>query len=56
MDAILIANECLKTGILCKLDTQKAYDHLNWNFRIHMFQRMGFGTERLCGSNIASAY
>lgn len=39
MDAILMANECLDSrlrssepGILCKLDIQKAYDHLNWNF------------------------
>lgn len=36
MDAILMANECVDTrvrskvpGILCKLDIQKAYDHLN---------------------------
>ena len=36
MDAVLIANECVESrqrskcpGILCKLDIQKAYDHLN---------------------------
>lgn len=38
MDVILIANECvdariksMKPGILCKLDTHKAFVHLNWN-------------------------
>ena len=37
MDEILMANECVDSrtrsialGILCKLDIQKAYDHLNW--------------------------
>lgn len=39
MDVILIANECAESrqrskllGILCKLDIQKAYDHLNEAF------------------------
>ncbi|WMV49661.1 hypothetical protein MTR67_043046 [Solanum verrucosum] len=39
MNAILIANECVDVrdlnkvpGVLCKLDIEKAYDHLNWNF------------------------
>ncbi|WMV19278.1 hypothetical protein MTR67_012663 [Solanum verrucosum] len=50
MDAVLIADECVDSrkrdnqlGILCKLDIQKAYDHLNWNFLMKMMQRMGFG-------------
>ena len=52
MDAVLIANECVESrqrskcpGILCKLDIQKAYDHLNWNFLLLMMQRMGFGAK-----------
>ncbi|WMV33971.1 hypothetical protein MTR67_027356 [Solanum verrucosum] len=49
MDAVLIANKCIDSrkkdkqpGILCKLDIQKAYDHLNWNFLMKMMQMMGF--------------
>lgn len=39
MDAVLIADEVVhsrttqgKHGTLCKLDIEKAYDHVNWGF------------------------
>ena len=41
LDAVLIANEAVDTiirrkenGIVCKLDIEKAYDHLSWEFLI----------------------
>lgn len=50
MDAIVIANECVDVrqiskvpDILCKLDIEKAYDHLNWGFLWKTLENMGFG-------------
>jgi hypothetical protein len=31
----------------CKLDIEKAYDNVNWNFLLYMLRRCEFG-EKLC--------
>ena len=49
LDSMLIASECVDSrlkenlpGILCKLDLEKVYDHVNWNFLMYMLERLGF--------------
>ena len=46
---MLIASECVDSrlregtpGILCKLDLEKAYDHVNWDFLLSLLHRCGF--------------
>ena len=49
MDAILIANEIVderrhlrKEKIVFKIDFEKAYDHVDWDFLDHVLERKGF--------------
>lgn len=39
IDSILGSNNC---GILCKIDIEKVYDHVNWSFLLSVVQKMGF--------------
>ena len=52
LDAALIANEAVDSilrrkekGILCKLDIEKAYDHIRWDFILQTLERMSFGSK-----------
>ena len=50
MDAVLIANEAIDSilksnrgSILCKLDIEKTYDHVDWSFLLTVLGKMSFG-------------
>jgi exonuclease III len=49
LDSALIASECIDSrlksgspGVLCKLDVEKAYDHVSWTFLQYLLDRCGF--------------
>lgn len=60
LDVALVANEVVDSrrkkgvpGILCKLDLEKTYDHVNWEFLDFMMLKMAL--ERNGGTGSSSA-
>ena len=54
LDAVLIANEVVdsilrrkESGLVCKLDIEKAYDNISWEFVLRVMDSMGFGNRWL---------
>lgn len=54
MNPVIIANECLDSilkfvepGVLCKLDMEKACDHVNWDFLLCLLGRCGIWGEMM---------
>ena len=52
LDAVLIANEVLDSRlkslerrVICKMDIENAYDHVNWGFLLVVMEKMGFGAK-----------
>lgn len=52
MDSSLLANECIDAvrkvdwaSIMCKIDMEKAYDHVNWAYLNWVLGKMGFGVK-----------
>ena len=50
LDAVFIANEVIDSKLMsrrgevvCKLDIEKVYDHVNWSFILEVMQKMCFG-------------
>lgn len=52
VDGVLCANELIdgwirygKPRVLCKLDLEKAYELVNWDFLMYVLRRCGFGVK-----------
>ena len=48
LDGVLVANDCIhsrnlhkRPGLICKLDLEKAYDRVDWDFLHYLMGRMG---------------
>ena len=60
---MLISNEAIdsilksKGGtILCKLDIEKVYDHVEWHFLFSVIEKMGFGEKWIKMDKVVCVY
>lgn len=52
LDVVLVANKVIDSilksnegAVMCKLDIEKAYDHVDWSFLFSVMSMMGFWGE-----------
>lgn len=52
LDGVLTANKCIgdrrifgRNGVICKLDLEKTYDRVKWNFLDYILERLGLGAK-----------
>jgi len=60
LDSVLVANEALdeinrkkRSCIFFKVDYEKAYDSVSWEFILYMLKRVGFVTNQFFGLSVA---
>ena len=43
MNVLIVRSKVRFRGVICKLDIEKVYDHVNWEALLYLLKRMSFG-------------